>query len=199
MRAWRITVYTLRVARGNGDYFLVLLTIPFNRTLIKQKRTSRFLLLEMVDPIVINLGISVLVFGLVYVAFKLFASPTYNGRGATAAAPGGSDKKGKTISCHSMKQFRELIDSGDPTIVDFTATWCSPCQYVKPTFVKLSLQYPEAHFVTVDVDELPDVKDECQVKAMPTFQFYRRGQRVDEMVGADTAKLTSKVGQLCKK
>ena len=40
-------------------------------------------------------------------------------------------------------------------------------------------------FAKVDVDEVEDVAAECNISAMPTFQFYRNGQMVDEMRGAD--------------
>ena len=49
-----------------------------------------------------------------------------------------------------------------------------------------------------NVDELPDVKERCEVQAMPTFQFYKRGKKVDELVGADMAKFAKKLTQLTK-
>jgi len=38
-------------------------------------------------------------------------------------------------------------------IVDFTATWCGPCQRIGPEFVKMAEQYPDCVFVKVDVDD----------------------------------------------
>merc|ERR1712000_158019 len=118
--------------------------------------------------------------------------------GMTAAADGSLERKGNVIKCLSLKHFRELVAAREATVCDFTATWCSPCQYVKPVFARLSLAHPDAQFVAIDVDECPDVKAECQVRAMPTFIFYRNGERIEELVGADAAKLTALVHRICK-
>jgi thiol-disulfide isomerase/thioredoxin len=37
--------------------------------------------------------------------------------------------------------------------VDFTATWCGPCQRIGPEFVKMADAYPDCVFIKVDVDE----------------------------------------------
>lgn len=38
-------------------------------------------------------------------------------------------------------------------IVDFTASWCGPCQMIKPFFEQLAAEFPNVIFVKVDVDE----------------------------------------------
>lgn len=40
-------------------------------------------------------------------------------------------------------------------------------------------------FVKIDVDEAQDVAAQCEITAMPTFQFYRKGTKIDEMRGAN--------------
>merc|ERR1712032_506868 len=74
-------------------------------------------------------------------------------------------------------------------IVDFTASWCGPCKMIGPVFEELSASYSNIEFVKVDVDELEDVAAECGISAMPTFQVWSNGAKIDELVGASADKL----------
>merc|ERR1711998_372524 len=78
-----------------------------------------------------------------------------------------------------------LADAGGKlVVVDFTASWCGPCQRIAPVFIKMAEEMPEVVFVKVDVDENDEVAAECGISAMPTFQFYKSGAKIDEMCGA---------------
>ena len=48
-------------------------------------------------------------------------------------------------------------------------------------------------FSKVDVDEAEDVAQAQGIQAMPTFKFFKDGNMVAEMMGADFAKLTALV------
>ena len=68
-------------------------------------------------------------------------------------------------------------------IIDFTATWCGPCQRIAPFFEELSTKYPSVTFVKVDVDENQETAAACGINCMPTFQFYKNGAKAFEMQG----------------
>lgn len=92
------------------------------------------------------------------------------------------------IHVTSVEHFNQLISQG-PAVVDFTASWCGPCQMIKPEFERLSQVYTSVQFLKVDVDELNDVASNAGVRAMPTFKIYVDGNNVDELVGASKEKL----------
>jgi len=93
----------------------------------------------------------------------------------------------------SKSQFDEVIKSDRPAIFDFHATWCGPCHAISPVFAKLSDEYVDADYYTVDVDDQPEVAQECSISAMPTFIVYQGGKSADKFMGAVPAKLESMI------
>eukprot|EP00064_Thunnus_orientalis_P018411 superscaffoldBa00004239_g18510 len=99
-----------------------------------------------------------------------------------------------------LDEFRLLLKEAGTklVVVDFTATWCGPCRMIGPEFVKLSEKPENSNvvFLKVDVDKAPDVSSSCGIKCMPTFHFYKNGEKVYEFSGADLQTLTKKVEEL---
>ncbi|XP_037654232.1 thioredoxin [Choloepus didactylus] len=98
----------------------------------------------------------------------------------------------------SKEDFKSALeDAGDKlVVVDFSATWCGPCKMIKPFFHSLSEKYSKVVFLEVDVDDCQDVAADCEVKCMPTFQFYKKGQKVGEFSGANKEKLEATINEL---
>ncbi|KAI3376332.1 hypothetical protein L3Q82_016814, partial [Scortum barcoo] len=85
-------------------------------------------------------------------------------------------------------------------VVDFTASWCGPCKMIGPEFDRLSKlpEYANVVFLKVDVDDGSDVSEHCKINCMPTFQFYKNGEKVDEFSGANKDTLVEKINALTK-
>uniref|UniRef100_A0A8C1SDL3 Thioredoxin n=1 Tax=Cyprinus carpio TaxID=7962 RepID=A0A8C1SDL3_CYPCA len=80
-------------------------------------------------------------------------------------------------------------------VVDFTATWCGPCQNIAPFYKALSEKEENSNvvFLKVDVDDAQDVASFCDIKCMPTFHFYKDGKKIDEFSGSNQSKLEEKI------
>jgi len=80
-------------------------------------------------------------------------------------------------------------------VVDFTASWCAPCQRLAPKFAEFASKYPKAVFLKVDVDECQETAGVYQVSATPTFIFFRSKVKIDRISGADPNALEAKIKQ----
>ena len=91
--------------------------------------------------------------------------------------------------CDDEAQFAAAVQSQAGACVYFTATWCGPCRMISPIFEDVAAAKSSSAFLKVDVDDMPDVAAAARITAMPTFQFYKGGELVDTIVGADPQKL----------
>ncbi len=89
-----------------------------------------------------------------------------------------------------------LSDAGQKlVVVDFTASWCGPCTMIAPFFKQLSVKYPNAVFLKVDVDKCPGTAAANEVNSMPTFIFFRNRAVLDRIRGANKQGLEDKIKQ----
>ena len=74
--------------------------------------------------------------------------------------------------------FHENVLKSDvPVLVDFTATWCPPCQMMKPFVHKIGETYSgRLKVVEVDVDEHPYLADHFQVTGIPRLMVIKGGK-----------------------
>ena len=75
--------------------------------------------------------------------------------------------------------------------IDFFAEWCGFCKMISPTFESLEKEHPNVYFAKVDVDVNAKAAENGSVSAMPTFNFYKHGDIVNKLVGANRSKLKS--------
>ena len=76
-----------------------------------------------------------------------------------------------------------LVQSHDqPVVVDFYATWCGPCQMLKPMLEKLVAEY-DFVLAKVDIDQNADLANTYGVEGVPDVKILVEGQVVDGFVG----------------
>ncbi|KAK3352249.1 thioredoxin-like protein [Lasiosphaeria hispida] len=93
---------------------------------------------------------------------------------------------------HSREQFKETIAREHVVLVDAFATWCGPCKAIAPTIAKWAeeLEFKnKVHFAKFDVDDVPELAQELGIRAMPTFIFFKDGEKVGEFVGGNPGPL----------
>lgn len=89
------------------------------------------------------------------------------------------------VPAYKVENGKIIPTDGKPMIVDFSATWCPPCQQLKPIFKKLADDFRgRISFVTIDVDENQDLAMSYQVQSIPMLVFINPdGQIQNTIVG----------------
>ncbi|KAJ3431768.1 thioredoxin-like protein [Anaeramoeba flamelloides] len=96
----------------------------------------------------------------------------------------------------SIEQFQEVIEQKKLVVVDFSADWCGPCQIISKTFDELAKTHTEVGFYKLDVDELRDLSKSQKIKGIPTFQFFKNGEKINEITGAQKEKIAETISEL---
>lgn len=79
----------------------------------------------------------------------------------------------------------EVLDSTEPVLVDFWATWCAPCRAIAPSLEELATQYKgQVKIAKVDVDENQAIAQQFGIRSIPTLLLFKGGKVVDQLVGA---------------
>jgi len=111
-----------------------------------------------------------------------------------------SIRGGEVLEPSTLSEVDDILmkasAEGKLVVIDFTATWCGPCQAIAPIYKELSEQYGNIVFLKVDVDGNPETAAKYGVSAMPTFLFLKRGDVVDKMMGANPTKLQELLEEL---
>ena len=81
-----------------------------------------------------------------------------------------------------QSQFDEVRKS-KAAVVDFSATWCGPCQMLAPILDELSGEVDSVDFYNVDVDENPDLAREFRIMNIPAVVALKDGQIVGQQIG----------------
>ena len=79
-----------------------------------------------------------------------------------------------------------------------SASWCPPCQQIRPIFEKLANDFPSITFLKVDIDNFPEPTEAFGVNSVPTF-FFLNGEDVkSHFSGADKNRLQKDLESLQK-
>ncbi|MFV0471663.1 MAG: thioredoxin [Paludibacteraceae bacterium] len=78
-----------------------------------------------------------------------------------------------------MNKYQEIINSGQPVLIDFYATWCGPCQTVSPIVEAVGKEMQgQARILKIDVDKNRPLATSLQIQAVPTLVIYKNGKVV---------------------
>lgn len=91
---------------------------------------------------------------------------------------------GSSVDVNSTSFATEVVEKSyeKPVVVDFFATWCGPCQLLKPILEALQQEY-DFVLAKIDIDRDPELASTYGVEGVPDVKIVKGGQIVDGFVG----------------
>ncbi|MCA9487381.1 MAG: thioredoxin [Nanoarchaeota archaeon] len=101
----------------------------------------------------------------------------------------------------TLENYEEEVENSSvPSVVDFYADWCGPCQMMKPVFEGLSKEFEgKMNFLKLDTQAQEGLAMKFEIQGIPTLVFLNKGEEVARHVGyASEDMLKSKIDSVLK-
>ena len=101
----------------------------------------------------------------------------------------------RVVEITHMEQLIKVSQLPNLIIIDFSATWCGPCQEMKPYFKDLSIIYQDCIFLKVDIDneESQELSEYFDIESLPTFAFIKNTNIFYKLTGSQKELLKNKI------
>ena len=78
-----------------------------------------------------------------------------------------------------MTDFDKIIWRDALTFVDFFATWCGPCQVMRPDIDKIQERMKgrvDVYKINIDASSMSEIVRRYTIMSVPTLMFFCRGE-----------------------
>ena len=80
---------------------------------------------------------------------------------------------------------KDVLQSGNPVLVDFWAEWCGPCKMFAPVLDEVAKEYGGKITVAkLDIDANPGTPAKYGIRGIPTLILFKGGEIAAQKVGA---------------
>ncbi|HJO34594.1 MAG TPA: thioredoxin TrxA [Gammaproteobacteria bacterium] len=79
----------------------------------------------------------------------------------------------------------QVLQAGQPVLVDYWAEWCGPCKMIAPLLEEIAEEYGDRLKVAkLNIDENPDTPPKYGIRGIPTLMLFKQGEVEATKVGA---------------
>ncbi len=77
----------------------------------------------------------------------------------------------------------EVLNSKEPVLLDFWASWCGPCRMVSPTIEEIAKETEGVKVGKINVDEESELAAKYSIMSIPTIMVLKDGKVSATAVG----------------
>ncbi|KAM6936309.1 glutaredoxin 3 [Lycodopsis pacificus] len=102
------------------------------------------------------------------------------------------------VEATTNQQFEDFLAKAGKclTVVHFQAAWAPQCGQMNDVMAELAKEHAHTTFVKLEAEAVPELSEKYEINSVPTFLFFKAGEKVDRMDGAHAPELTKKVQRL---
>ncbi|XP_071763257.1 glutaredoxin 3 [Centroberyx gerrardi] len=102
------------------------------------------------------------------------------------------------VEATSQQQFEDFLAKAGKclTVVHFQAAWAPQCGQMNDVMAELAKEHTHTTFVKLEAEAVPEVSEKYEIASVPTFLFFKGGQKVDRLDGAHAPELSKIVQRL---
>ena len=94
------------------------------------------------------------------------------------------------------KAHEEEIYRSEKAVICFSEECCIPCKNFSPTYSTYADKYKDISFYKVDIDDNDDLINMFNITSVPTFIFFKKGVKVNQLIGVDENKFSLFIQEL---
>lgn len=77
----------------------------------------------------------------------------------------------------------EVLREKKFVVVDFWATWCTPCRMLAPILEEVEEERADIKVCKLNIDETPDIVEKYGIMSIPALLFFKDGDTAGESIG----------------